>query len=273
MRRKITIEFIRAEVEKEGYRLVTKIYKNSKQKLELICPRGHTYFVSWNHWDSHNSRCDRCYIEDTKPSIEFIRSDFEKYEFTLLSDVYINNRTKLKYRCPNGYEHQITWGHWNTSKARCPCKKCNPTGYNLKYTLEQAVQEYKKIGYILLETEYINCRINMKCICDKGHIVYMSLYAIMHGHECLVCEIANRSGSNNPNWKGGISGEPYCPIWKDKEYAEAIKQRDGYKCMNPYCNSKDPKDLVRHHINYNIQDCRLKNIITTCRGCNSSANG
>ena len=101
----------------------------------------------------------------------------KKNGFTLLSDVYINNRTKLKYRCPNGYEHQITWGHWNTLKARCPCKKCNPNGNNFKYTLKQAIQEYKKIGYTLLATEYINSKTKMKCICDRG-IQYICHYML-----------------------------------------------------------------------------------------------
>ena len=335
---KPSIDFIRAEVEKEGYKLVTNVYSGNKQKLELICPRGHTYFVSWNHWSGHNSnsRCMHCYIEDTKPSIEFIKAAFEKEGYTLLTTEYKNNSTKLKYICPNGYRHQITWGHWNTSKARCPCHACNTIGNNIKYTLEQAVQEYKKIGYTLLATEYSNSNTKMKCICDENHTVYMSLYSIMHGHKCQICvrngklsieEVREsfkkegytllstiyegnkqklkyrcdqehihwmrfdgwakgqrcptcyrirmsieRSGSGHWNWKGGISGDSYCPIWKDKEYAESIKQRDGYKCMNPCCNSKNPNNLVRHHINYDKQDCRLKNIITTCTSCNPAAN-
>ena len=33
-------------------------------------------------------------------------------------------------------------------------------------------------------------------------------------------------GHKNPNWKGGIAHEPYCPIWLDKEYKEDIKARD-----------------------------------------------
>lgn len=271
MRKKPTIDFIRIEVEKKGYKLVTDVYINSKQKLELLCSRGHTWFVSWNHWDSAGVRCPYCYAEDTKPSIEFIKSEFEKEGFNLLSDVYINNSTKLKYRCPNGYEHQITWGHWNTSKARCPCHKCNTNGNNLKYTLEYSIQKFKEIGYTLLATKYVNCKTNMKCICNKGHIMYMSLYSIMHGHRCKICEITNRSGSCNSNWKGGISKEPYCQDWT-KDLKEYVKQRDNYKCLNPYCNSKVSDKLTVHHINYNKKVCGPENLITICRSCNGKAN-
>ena len=330
MRRKITIEFIRSEVEKEGYILITDIYKNSKQKLELKCPRGHTYFVSWNHWDSLNSRCCYCHTENTKPTIEFIRAEFAKEGYTLLTEIYENNSQKLKYICPHGYKHQITWGHWNTSKARCPC--CTN---NLKYTLEQAMQEYKKMGYTLLATKYINNKTNMECKCDKGHIVYMSLYAIMHGHKCQICignkkhtigfiraEFAkkeytllstnyknnkqklkyrcklghihymrfdsfgsgrecptckkiklfiNRSGEKHWNWKGGISKEPYCQEWT-KKLRGFIKKRDGYKCMNPCCNSKNPNRLSVHHIEYDKKLCGHKHLITVCTSCNIKAN-
>lgn len=204
MRRKITIEFIRFEFEREGYKLITKIYKNSKQKLELICPRGHVCFINWNSWQQGRG-CPIC-TGNRKHTIEFIKSEFEKEGWTCTSTEYINSCSKLGYICPKGHHGTISWGHWQEGKS------------------------------------------------------------------CSICAIINKSGPNHYNWKGGISYEPYCPIWKDKEYAESIKQRDGYKCMNPCCSSKNPDDLTRHHINYDKQDCRLKNIITACRSCNGGAN-
>lgn len=78
-------------------------------------------------------------------------------------------------------------------------------------------------------------------------------------------------GKNNPNWKGGISCEPYCDAWADKEYKESIKQRDGYRCMNPDC-WKTSKRLSIHHIDYNKKNCKLNNLITLCNSCNSRAN-
>jgi len=78
-------------------------------------------------------------------------------------------------------------------------------------------------------------------------------------------------GKNNSNWKGGIACEPYCDAWLDKEYKESIKKRDGYKCLNPYCNKKS-RVLVLHHINYIKKDCRPTNLITVCISCNGRAN-
>ncbi len=58
----------------------------------------------------------------------------------------------------------------------------------------------------------------------------------------------------------------------DKEYKEDIKLRDGDKCLNPYCDSKNPDDLTVHHIDYNKKNCGPNNLITVCRSCNAKAN-
>jgi len=83
--------------------------------------------------------------------------------------------------------------------------------------------------------------------------------------------IGTRCGDQNPAWKGGISYEPYCQSWTDKEYKESIKKRDGYKCLNPECN-KISNQLCLHHIDYNKKNCHPFNIITVCNSCNGKAN-
>lgn len=88
---------------------------------------------------------------------------------------------------------------------------------------------------------------------------------------------ADVSGKNNPNWKGGISCEPYCDVWLDKEYKQSIKKRDNYTCQN--CGITGMLSLKVyginlhiHHINYNKKACHPENLITICRSCNSKAN-
>jgi len=78
-------------------------------------------------------------------------------------------------------------------------------------------------------------------------------------------------GDLNPNWKGGISNNPYCSIFSQKEFREIILERDGYKCLNPYCAKKYNR-LNIHHINYDKKECDKRNLITLCNICNSKAN-
>jgi len=78
-------------------------------------------------------------------------------------------------------------------------------------------------------------------------------------------------GEANPNWKGGISIEPYCDAWKDRDFKEDIKERDGFKCQNPDCR-KNSDTLTVHHIDYNKVNCNPRNLITLCVSCNARAN-
>ena len=78
-------------------------------------------------------------------------------------------------------------------------------------------------------------------------------------------------GENNWNWKGGISCEPYCDSWSDKEFKESIKERDGYLCLNPSCN-EITNTLCVHHIDYIKKNCHPLNLITLCISCNAKAN-
>lgn len=77
------------------------------------------------------------------------------------------------------------------------------------------------------------------------------------------------TGEKNPNWKGGISTNPYCSGWII--LSEEI--RDFYRvCQNPYC-SGECKKMTTHHIDYNKENCDPMNLICLCNSCNARANG
>jgi len=72
----ITIEFIRAEFAKDGYILLADKYKNTKQKLSYVCPKGHTHSISWGNW-SQGKRCPECFGKISKGEVQvrnFIKS-------------------------------------------------------------------------------------------------------------------------------------------------------------------------------------------------------
>lgn len=54
-------EDIKMEIEKEKYKLITCEYRNSKEKLLIMCPNGHTYKSSWNNF-RRGRRCPMCNI-------------------------------------------------------------------------------------------------------------------------------------------------------------------------------------------------------------------
>ena len=73
----------------------------------------------------------------------------------------------------------------------------------------------------------------------------------------------------NPNWKGGLSFEPYTPEF-NKQLKRAIRKRDNQICM--LCGvhrEKLNRTLCLHHINYD-KKCNLsQNLISLCRKCHA----
>jgi hypothetical protein len=201
---------------------------------------------------------------------QIIKNGFTLHNYILLSEKYINNHTKLEYECPNKHIHYVRWSDWEKG-IRCPY--CSG---NIKKDLNFIESKFREDGYILTSFFYKNCYTKLEYLCPEGHIGSVSWNDWRQGCRCATCaDIKNSiriSGSGHPNWQGGISYEPYCPIWSDKEYKQDIKLRDNNKCLNPYCSFKNPNDLVIHHIDYNKKHCHPNNLITICRICNNAAN-
>jgi len=263
---KKTIGFIKSEFEKENYILLSTEYKNAHQKLSYVCPKGHEHKISWVGW-CRPHRCPYC-AGQGKPTIDFIQHAFKKDGYKLLSKIYINSKTKLKYICCAGHKHSITWSDWK-SGYRCPYCNGNPI-----ITIDYVREKFGVDGYELLATSYINNKTKLGYSCPENHIHSITWNDWIGGYRCPTCANIKMSGSGHPNWKGGISCEPYCDVWIDKDFKESIRERDNYTCQNPDCWRKDCKDgaLSIHHVDYNKKSCGPKNLITVCRSCNARAN-
>ena len=264
MSKKLIIEFVKSEFEKEDYILLTKKYINNKQQLNYFCPKGHNHSISWNDWSNKGARCWYCF-GTPKKLIEDIKQEFDKEKYRLLTVEYINKNQKLEYVCDNNHEHRISWDCWNQG-SRCPY--C--VGLARK-TIEFIKSEFEKENCVLLSSTYKNARQKLDYICSSGHKHSIRWTDWKKGHRCFTCKYIEQLGSGNSSWKGGISCEPYCYEWSFKEFKEYIKERDGNRCLNPDCWGNIHK-LCIHHIDYNKKNCEPENLITLCKSCNSRAN-
>ncbi|KKL66605.1 hypothetical protein LCGC14_2143330 [marine sediment metagenome] len=94
---------------------------------------------------------------------------------------------------------------------------------------------------------------------------------------CKWCEGKRRSrlikNDRNPNWRGGLSKEPY-PFNFDEELKELVRKRDNYRCQLCGVPQRECfKKLFVHHIDYNKSNLNPLNLVSLCNKCHSKTNG
>jgi hypothetical protein len=234
MSKKLTYDFVKKSFEEEGYKLLSEEYVNSSSKLEYECPIGHRCYITWNKWNG-GRRCPYC-SENSRVhnrDIEYIRKEFAKEGYTLLSTEYVSWNTKLEYICPNGHKYATSWDAWSSKGNRCAvCSK------NAKPTIEEIKEAFKVEGYILLDDVYKNSITRMRYICPKGHYGYITW----------------------EYWKNNSTER--CPICSGKcvhniEYIRSEFNKEGYKLLTKkYKNGKQKLHYIcpkghKHCITWN----------------------
>ena len=264
---KYSTEYVKNYFLSKGYIPLFDKYVNSSTVVKTRCPNGHIYYTNFNNFKNQGCRCRKCFVDNRKYTTEYVKNYFLKYNYTPLFDEYVNSKVALKTMCPNGHIYFVNFNGFKNLNNRCPICS-NRKKYTLKYVKNYFIEK----GYTPLFDSYINKNIPLTVKCPKGHICNISFGNFKNGHSrCLTCYRESFRGDKCPNWKGGISCEPYCQIWADKEYKESIKKRDNYICQNPYCYKNDVR-LHIHHIDYNKKNCGPDNLITLCGSCNARAN-
>lgn len=227
--KKLTIEQIRQELEKEGYTLLSTEYRNNKQKLRYKCPEGHFGTVRYCNWKSLGARCKKCANIQTgnrgRTPLEEVKKEFENRGYTLLSTEYKNQAQKLKYRCPKNHTGYISFSAFKQGQG---CKICGVAKSAAKRRLSfDSVKEYvESRGYTLLSDEYINTETKLKLLCEKGHVWHVTYHNFKTGHHScgLCCE-------NNKKYK-------YSDV-------KAVFEAENYQLVSQeYLNNKQKLDVI-----------------------------
>lgn len=263
MSKAYTLEYVKEFAKSRGYECLSKIYINCKTKLKFKCPKEHICYINFEAF-KNGQGCSECY-GNKKKTIEEIRRYLKKYNYKLISEEYINSYSKLKMKCPYNHVFEMTWDSFRFGY------RCNICGGTLKKNYNEVKNFIESYNYKLISKSYDSANKHLELICDKGHYIKMTWSMFQQGQRCGICYKNSLTGETHPNWRGGISCEPYCEQWTDKDYKESIKARDGYKCLNPVC-SKSNEKLHIHHIDYDKKHCHPSNLITLCLPCNVKAN-
>lgn len=125
-----------------------------------------------------------------KLSIEFVKNAFKDRGYTLLEEEYISKDTPMRYECPKHPDKQ-TQVSYNSLRNGTICRYCSSEkrSRELRLPYEEVVNEFHKVGYKLLSTEYRNARINLNYQCPRHPdlSLNMSLTNLKSGKRCKAC--------------------------------------------------------------------------------------
>lgn len=128
-----------------------------------------------------------------KPKWDDITSLFESRGYILISEKYINAKTKLEYICPEHKEYGSQYITYNNLKCGFGCKYCGieKTANSRRLPFEKVKEIFARHDMILLEQNYINANTPMGYIC-KHHkefgVQYMAL-SNAYKQYCPYCNV------------------------------------------------------------------------------------
>jgi len=141
---KHSYEFVKCQIEKTGYTLVSTEYVNAHTKLLIQCDKGHYLEMIYNNFQQ-GKRCPECNVlnqkEKLKLNINDIKMQIESVKgYKLLSNEYENAYSKLKIQCPKNHRFKMSYKSFYYNESRCP--ECNKENVTSKSEIE--IQEYVK---------------------------------------------------------------------------------------------------------------------------------
>jgi len=136
--KKHTYEYIKRQFTNKEYTLLSKEYKNNNTKMDVKCPKGHEYKSAYANFQQ-GQRCPTCRIENWRLEYDHVKNQIEKEGYKLISDVYIDSKTKLKIQCSIGHDYEITYNQFQAGN-RCPTYWYT----NISSKAEREIQTYIK---------------------------------------------------------------------------------------------------------------------------------
>ena len=188
-RRKKPFEEVKQAFTERGYELLSSEYKSNKTHLEYKCHEGHLAKITFNCF-SKGKGCRKCadikHGNRCRKPFEEVKQVFTDRGYELLSTVYINTDTHLKYRCPKRHLGKITFHSFSSGQG---CAKCADikNGDRCRKTFDDVKQVFTDRGYTLLSTVYKDNKIPLDYRCPEGHLGKIRFNSFSRGHGCAKC--------------------------------------------------------------------------------------
>lgn len=99
----LSFDYVKDFIQKEGYVLLSNSYQGSVFKMDMECPKGHAFPMSFKVF-SKGHRCSYC-AGKRQYNTKEVEKILSQYGYTLNTTVYLNNRQKLDLTGPDGKKY------------------------------------------------------------------------------------------------------------------------------------------------------------------------
>jgi len=121
-----------------------------------------------------------------KLTLGFVKKEFEKEGYTLLSTEYKGTHEKLEVLCPKKHFIEFCYSSFQQNQRCAICAR------NKKKTIKEVRREFEKEGYTLLSTGYKNNHQKLKVWCSKKHLIETTYHYFQQNHRCKECADENK---------------------------------------------------------------------------------
>lgn len=284
MREKLTQEFVAAKFKECGYKLIGT-YVKSAELVKYLCPIHGEKYISYNNL-SGGRRCRECSDkikgDNKRLSYEFVKEQFVKQGYMLLSDTYTDNEHKLRYICSKHGEQSITYGKLSMG-ARCSECSNESRANKSKTPIETINKAFKDRGFTLLSNSYDNAHQKLMYLCNTHGEQFVTYNSFSQGSGCPKCANDANRGSNNPAWKGGVMSVSSFVRRNNTGWIQDSLMNANYICMitniqshdlevhhlhSFHCMIEETMDILQLNIRPNIGDyteeelCNIRNVFS-----------
>ena len=167
-------------VEERGYKVLGK-YKNSREKVEMICSQDHIFAIRPDHFKNHQG-CSICSGHNSSVAFEDFKKKATKKKFVVVGK-YENTHKKIEMICPKKHNFEITPSRFKQGQG---CARCSPKDRTI--VLKGFYEIAKERGFEI-DGEYTTAIQKISMICSKGHKFQMRPNDFKRGCGCKLCKI------------------------------------------------------------------------------------
>ena len=188
MSAKLTYNDVKLFYESQGCELLEDEYINNQTKMKFRCNCGRVHRSVLGNF-KQGQRCPGCGVaasESQRLTYTYVKAYYKLRGCELLEDEYINNQTKMKFRCNCGRVHRSIFGDFKRGRR---CRSCGMArvSESKRFTYAYVKAYYESQGCKLLEDEYVGCYEKMKFRCNCGRVHRSIFKYFRRGMRCPRC--------------------------------------------------------------------------------------